>query len=260
VVDLPSDRDTTAEHRAAVLRSIMLMRQEISRPLSVADMARPAAFSPFHFHRLFRAVTTVTPGRFLAALRMAEARRLLLHSALTATAISAEVGYASSGTFTTQFTRLVGMSPERFRRLVRGLADLPVAALAPGVEGLLLVGAQPGTRRSRHDEAADWRPVAVGRSALGDLRAAAAHPAVLLERHATVTDALVDGHANCYRLGSALMWPEQSTHVAVPVDLAAPRLIDPPLLNAAPLRRLAALVACGGGRGDAAPRAMGTAG
>src|SRR5947209_13544286 len=89
---------------AAVERVIDLMDQRATdRPPSLREMADAAVFSPFHFHRLFNRLTGVPPGRFLSAVRLATARRLLVESGLRVTDVCFEVGYESLGTFTTQF-------------------------------------------------------------------------------------------------------------------------------------------------------------
>src|SRR5262249_43753248 len=97
------------------------------------------------FHRIFREIAAVTPARFLAAMRMAEAARLLLHSAAPVTDISARVGYASVGTFTTQFGRLLRVSPARFRILVRSVCGQRVGqGPGPGSTACGAGGMQPG--------------------------------------------------------------------------------------------------------------------
>lgn len=120
----PHSTDQTAADRfAAVQRSVRRMRGDIGEEHSLPSLARSALLSPFHFHRVFRQLTAATPSRFLAALRMAEAKRLLVYSRMSVTDICMQVGYSSLGTFTTQFTRLVGVSPRRFRKLVAPVAD-----------------------------------------------------------------------------------------------------------------------------------------
>jgi AraC-like DNA-binding protein len=99
------------------------MRQNLGEQLTVDDMARTAMFSKFHFSRVFHRVTGVSPGRFLSAMRLNEAKRLLMETPLTVATISHRVGYTSVGTFTSRFTSSVGMSPTTFRRL-RGLSSL----------------------------------------------------------------------------------------------------------------------------------------
>lgn len=97
--------------------AIVHMRESYSEPLSLADIARSAMLSRFHFSRVFREATGVSPGRFLSAVRIYEAKRMLASTSLSVTDISLAVGYNSLGSFTNRFTESVGLSPSRFRRL-----------------------------------------------------------------------------------------------------------------------------------------------
>jgi AraC family transcriptional regulator len=74
-------------------------------------------FSKFHFSRMFQRVTGVSPGRFLSALRLQEAKQLLVSTSFNVSDISLRVGYTSVGTFSSRFTRSVGLSPTTYRRL-----------------------------------------------------------------------------------------------------------------------------------------------
>src|SRR5260370_24577918 len=85
-------------------------------PLSLTDIAKSAILSRFHFSRVFREVTGLSPGRYLSAVRIYEAKRLLVSTSLSVTDISFEVGYNILGSFTNRFTASVGISPARFRR------------------------------------------------------------------------------------------------------------------------------------------------
>lgn len=110
-------REKTIESRVeAVERVILSMRQHLGGLLTLQDMAAISQLSPYHFSRVFSRITGVSPCRFLAALRLQEAKRLLLRTQLSATEVCFEVGYNSLGTFTTHFTQLVGISPARLRR------------------------------------------------------------------------------------------------------------------------------------------------
>ena len=105
-----------SEIERSVERSIGLMRDNLSEPLTIDDLARSAQYSKFHFSREFQKVTGVSPGRFLSALRIQEAKKLLLTTTLTVTDISLSVGYNSVGTFSSRFSASVGLSPSEFRR------------------------------------------------------------------------------------------------------------------------------------------------
>jgi AraC-like DNA-binding protein len=100
----------------AVLRAIEAMRERMGEQLTVDDLARAAMFSKFHFTRIFRRVTGVSPGRFLSALRLQRAKDLLVSTGMNVADISVHVGYNSVGTFSSRFSRSVGMSPTTYRR------------------------------------------------------------------------------------------------------------------------------------------------
>ncbi|MFE9202414.1 helix-turn-helix domain-containing protein [Micromonospora sp. NPDC007230] len=92
------------------------MREHLGEQLTVDDMARAAMFSKFHFTRIFRHTTGVSPGRFLSALRLQRAKHLLVSTSWNVADISMYVGYNSVGTFSSRFTRSVGMSPTTYRK------------------------------------------------------------------------------------------------------------------------------------------------
>lgn len=141
--------DSRGETPPPVARALAAMQGPLDRPLPLATLAEIAGLSPFHFARTFRQATGSPPGQFLAALRLEQAKRLLLTTDLPVTEICFAVGYDSLGTFTTRFTQLVGLPPSRVRRLPDALAAAvarlpddsrpasaphPVGA-APGVTG-----------------------------------------------------------------------------------------------------------------------------
>ncbi|WP_367138208.1 helix-turn-helix domain-containing protein [Saccharothrix sp. HUAS TT1] len=113
----------------AVQRAIKMMRANYYEPLTLRDVAGAALVSPFHFSRLFHAAVGVPPGRYLTAVRLFEAKRLLLTTWMNVADIVATIGYSSVGTFTTRFTRAVGLSPTQYRN--------------PEVSGLLAAVALP---------------------------------------------------------------------------------------------------------------------
>jgi AraC-like DNA-binding protein len=101
----------------AVERVITNMWDRYDEPLSLEEMADMAVFSRFYFSRVFRSITGTSPGRFLTAIRLYKAKNLLLETTMSVTDISYQVGYNSPGTFSSRFTRSVGISPARYRYL-----------------------------------------------------------------------------------------------------------------------------------------------
>ncbi|GAA0458469.1 AraC family transcriptional regulator [Actinoplanes capillaceus] len=102
------------------------MWERYNEPLSLDMMANSAFLSRFYFSRLFRATTGTSPARFLAAIRLYQAKTQLRETAYTVTDIAYNVGYNSLGTFISRFTRSVGVSPARYRSLAQaGMPRLP---------------------------------------------------------------------------------------------------------------------------------------
>lgn len=116
----------------AVDAAIARIWEGYSEPLSLADIAKMAFLSRFHFCRVFREATGVSPGRFLSAVRIYHAKRLLASTSLSVTEISFAVGYNSLGSFTNRFTESVGASPTRFRHMCReGIHPIASVPSAP---------------------------------------------------------------------------------------------------------------------------------
>lgn len=106
----------TAQHRA-IQRVVDVLRADPARPISLPEMAEIAHYSAAYFNQLFCATVGVPPSRYLSALRVEAAKRLLVNSNLRVGDICCEVGYRSFGTFSSRFTELVGISPHAFRAL-----------------------------------------------------------------------------------------------------------------------------------------------
>jgi len=106
------------------------MRDNLSESVTIDDMARAAMFSKFHFTRIFQRATGISPGRFLSAIRLQRAKQLLVSTSLNVADISIQVGYNSVGTFSSRFTRSVGLSPTTYRRL--GGFTVQISAGSPG--------------------------------------------------------------------------------------------------------------------------------
>jgi AraC family transcriptional regulator len=143
-----SPRTQTAEaHRRAVERVVQALRRNPSSDFSLQDMASLALMSRFHFNRVFRQLTGVPPGYFHSALRLQEAKRLLLTTDLSVLDVCFAVGYQSPGTFNRRFTEMVGLSPQRVRRLARTAPSLPARLPEPGatISGISGISGIPGS-------------------------------------------------------------------------------------------------------------------
>src|ERR1051326_1958846 len=121
--------DTVASHRRAVERVITSARERLCEPISLHDMSRVAYLSEFHFNRVFHQITGLPPAKFISAMRLDEAKRLLLNTHLSITEIFFEMGYNSLSTFTRRFTQRVGLGPREFRYLAERITPASVESL-----------------------------------------------------------------------------------------------------------------------------------
>ncbi len=122
-------RKTTVEDR--IRWAVQEIRERYREPLCLDDLARAATMSKFYFLRVFRNYTGVTPGRYLSAVRIHEAKRMLLSTTLNVATICNDVGYGSLGAFTRRFTECVGLPPKKYRCVIRGGADHPANRRPP---------------------------------------------------------------------------------------------------------------------------------
>ena len=110
------------------------------RTLTLDEVAREAAMSPFHFIRRFSAVFGDTPHQVRIKARLERARLMLASGERSVTEICMEVGFSSHGSFSTLFTRRVGVSPSEYRRRARSTVAVPGIApthLFPGCLSLM---------------------------------------------------------------------------------------------------------------------------
>jgi AraC family transcriptional regulator len=119
----PKRVDTAQFHIQAVRRVIGIIREHLDDSISLKEMAALAYMSRFHFNRTFRQVTGLPPRRFLSALRVQAATRLLLDTDDSVTDICLDVGYNSLGTFIRRFSNVLGISPMRLRGMRQTSAE-----------------------------------------------------------------------------------------------------------------------------------------
>ena len=99
-----------------LLRARDLIDGRYDEALDLQAMADTAHVSPRHFSRSFRRIFGETPYQYLLSRRLERARRLLRTTDDSVAEICLSVGFTSVGSFTSTFTRHVGVSPTTYRR------------------------------------------------------------------------------------------------------------------------------------------------
>jgi AraC-like DNA-binding protein len=104
---------------AKLASAIRHMHDHVSRPWTVGQLARTAALSRSAFFERFTRTVGVPPMEYLLSWRMAVAKDLLRREDLRIGEVAERVGYGAATTFSTAFSRHVGVSPSRFAATVR---------------------------------------------------------------------------------------------------------------------------------------------
>jgi AraC-like DNA-binding protein len=106
----PSVRD---ERR--VIDALRRIEAEADEELALADLAREAAMSRYHFLRTFRQVVGMTPHQFVLHTRLHRAAVRLRRSDEAVSAIAYDLGFNDLSTFNRRFRRVTGLSPTAYR-------------------------------------------------------------------------------------------------------------------------------------------------
>jgi AraC family transcriptional regulator len=97
-------------------RVLDYVEANIHLEIGLDDLAQIANMSRFHFLRLFRTATGVTPHRYLTDRRLQAAKTLLRLDSRNVSEIAFETGFQNARSFTRVFRRFVGVSPSEYKR------------------------------------------------------------------------------------------------------------------------------------------------
>ena len=137
----PLDPPLAERQADAVALACRLIDQALDAGDDAPDLAGLAAacnMSRFHFHRIFKAQTGITPKAYAGARRAARLEAALGQAA-SVTAAAYDAGFNSSGRFYAASNGLLGMAPRRYR--AGGAGEAIRFAVAQCSLGALLVAA-----------------------------------------------------------------------------------------------------------------------
>jgi len=111
-------------HKQVRLARLMLDRR-YDAPITIEDLSREVALSPYYLIRAFRRAYKQTPHQYLIKQRIDRAKELLRNSDMSVTDICVEVGFESLGSFSSLFRKATGLSPSAYR--ISSSPNLPPA-------------------------------------------------------------------------------------------------------------------------------------
>lgn len=147
----PDGASLDAENAVKVAQACRLIEQSETVP-SLTELADAVALSPGYFHRLFKAITGLTPKAYAKA-RQAERVREHLAQGQSVTAAIYDAGFNSSGRFYADANDMLGMTPSKYRsggvgediRFAVGQSSLGAILVASSAKGVaaILMGEDP---------------------------------------------------------------------------------------------------------------------
>ncbi|MCA1563770.1 MAG: bifunctional DNA-binding transcriptional regulator/O6-methylguanine-DNA methyltransferase Ada [Acidobacteria bacterium] len=147
------DQPPLEQLHAAKVADICRVIEAAAETPSLAALAKRAGLSPYHFHRVFKTVTGVTPKAYAAAHRTKRIRNELTKRSKTVTDAIYDAGFNSGGRFYESSHQLLGMTPTDYRaggagteiRFAVGECSLGSILVAQSAKGIcaILMGDDP---------------------------------------------------------------------------------------------------------------------
>lgn len=114
-----ADADARAQNAlpgSKLRRAVAFIEAHLDEPFDLNRLANAVGMSEFHFSRLFKKATSLSPSRYLIRRRVAKAQQLLQETDTSIIEIGMAVGYSSPSHFAQIFRRETGLSPSDYRR------------------------------------------------------------------------------------------------------------------------------------------------
>ncbi|MFH5923946.1 AraC family transcriptional regulator [Roseomonas xinghualingensis] len=112
---MPLKPATRLDYGARIARSMALLARDPGRVTSLEELAAEAAFSPYHFHRIYRMMSGETPAETLVRLRLHQAASELIRGSAPVEKVARKAGYSGAASFTRAFRAAHGIPPAAYR-------------------------------------------------------------------------------------------------------------------------------------------------
>jgi transcriptional regulator GlxA family with amidase domain len=96
--------------------AVRYLEQRFREHIQLSELAEFCGLSSTHVHRLFRRLLRMSPTEYLLALRLQEARRLLITTDHPLSVIAVDTGFFDQSHFAKRFRKVTGMTPIQYRK------------------------------------------------------------------------------------------------------------------------------------------------
>lgn len=112
----PEEKDDRTPLTPEIMNAIYYIGKHHKENPTLSDTAAYVGFSDAYFSRLFKKLLGMSFSEYVAMMKIRTAQELLIQTKKSVTEIAYELGYHHPGNLTSQFERLVGMSPMKYRK------------------------------------------------------------------------------------------------------------------------------------------------
>ncbi len=111
-----ADRLEEHDKEQKLQRAVLLMEKNLTRTLSLQELALEVRLSPHYFCEQFRRYTGLSPWEYLLRLRLERARELLATTAVPVAEVARAAGFRDHSYFTRSFRACEGLTPSAYRK------------------------------------------------------------------------------------------------------------------------------------------------
>lgn len=112
-----AENEVEKDYISRINLALKFIDNNLDSVLSLESVSSIAFYSPFHFHRIFKAIIGETLNSYISRSRIEKAASVLIHQEeVNITGIYLQCGFNSNSSFTRTFKNFYGVSPSRFRK------------------------------------------------------------------------------------------------------------------------------------------------
>jgi AraC family transcriptional regulator len=104
--------------KSKLKQTIEYIHDNLTEGFSLQAIANYIGMSQYHFARMFKQSTGMTPHQYLIESRLEEAKKLLANTDLTISEIAYRTGFASQSHLTSQFRKHLSTTPKAYRQML----------------------------------------------------------------------------------------------------------------------------------------------
>lgn len=115
------ENEAKVKYMSRINKALKFIDANLDSDLSLEKIAESAHYSPYHFHRIFKAITTETVNSYITRKRIEKAASILFRrKEVPISELSMHYGFSGNPSFTRAFKNFYGISPTEFRKLSPG--------------------------------------------------------------------------------------------------------------------------------------------